>query len=144
MRKILTVLTLSFLVGCGGGGNEKNDLNLGLNDFLGCEFNFSGLMNGESSLNYNQFWECDSGNDSFKMSLFPDGSGLIAFNGGNDEALTWTQTSCDSMKYTSSIGNGVSNSITISVNSGIISFQNKLNGASQLPATCQLYEFQNQ
>jgi hypothetical protein len=142
MRKVITVLLLVFLSACGGGGGGGSDeLELGLNDFENCDFNFVGLMNGSSSLDYNQFFDCDSGDDSFTFSLFPDGSGLIAYNGGNDEAMTWTQTGCDKMAYTSSIGKGTASNIMISVDSGIISFENKLNGEAQLPATCQLYEF---
>lgn len=117
-KTILLILFATFLINCGGGGeNESN--NIGANPDISCTFKASDFTNGDSLQTADFYWSCKTPYQLYSMFFFDDGTG---YSDSGIGAFTWSETGCQELLAHTAYGDQQITNMTGSISSGILVF----------------------
>ena len=114
-KAIVSALTLilifAFVVSCDDDDGE-------------CNFDFDDILNGSTRPSQTSEWDCVGDGEVFSVAFFEDQSGSDSDFG----PFTWERSGCRSLVFFSGFGVGEIFDLQVSIDSGILSFAQTIDG----------------
>ena len=114
-KAIVSALTLilifAFVVSCDDDDGE-------------CNFDFDDILNGSTRPSQTSEWDCVGDGEVFSVAFFEDQSGSDSDFG----PFTWERSGCRSLVFFSGFGVGEIFDLQVSIDSGIFSFAQTIDG----------------
>ncbi len=105
------ILIFAFVVSCDDDDGE-------------CNFDFGEILNGSTRSSQTSEWDCVGDGEVFSVAFFGDETGLDSDLG----PFTWERSGCRSLDFFSGFGVGEIFDLQGSIDSGIISFAQTIDG----------------
>ena len=105
------ILIFAFVVSCDDDDGE-------------CNFDFDDILNGSTRPSQTSEWDCVGDGEVFSVAFFEDQSGSDSDFG----PFTWERSGCRSLVFFSGFGVGEIFDLQVSIDSGIFSFAQTIDG----------------